>query len=212
MLDYLVVDDVVTPETFVPFQEFFMSPIPQWTLDQKVILEDSQGVKEPNQRGAVAGNFQGSIRLFDDLLQHLYRPNIYGMNGNQFECRLDLFAPVVYQLFKILDPLAVIRIKINATFNTHEVLVSPFHLDCVGKDKEYDQMCNACFYLNTCDGYTLFDNKNKDKVTSKANRLVYFSNRMFHAGTTTTDASARYVMNINYVPKNNCPRHQQLFD
>ena len=150
MLDYLVVDDVVTPETFIPFQEFFMSPIPSWTLDQKVILEDYQGVKEPNQRGAVAGNFQGSIRLFDDLLQHLYRPNIYGMNGNQFECRLDLFAPVVYQLFKILDPLAVIRIKINATFNTHEVLVSPFHLDCVGKDKEYDQMCNACFYLNTC--------------------------------------------------------------
>tara|TARA_B100001250_G_C19816764_1_gene798860 strand:+ start:4376 stop:4993 length:618 start_codon:yes stop_codon:yes gene_type:complete len=204
MLDYLVLDDVVTPETFQPFQEFFMSSIPSWNLDHKVRLED-------NPEDQLEGNFQGSIRLFDDILQHIYRPSLYGVNGNKFECRLDLFGPVMYQIFKILDPLAVIRIRINATFNTHKVLVSPFHMDCVGKDKEYDQMYNACFYVNTCDGYTLFDNKNKDKVMSQANRLLYFSNKMSHAGTTTTDASARYVMNINYIPKNNCPRHQQLF-
>ena len=54
------------------------------------------------------------------------------------------------------------------------------------------------------------DGKRGDKVDSVANRLVYFPNTVRHAGTTTTNEKARYVVNINYIPRYKCPFHEFL--
>jgi len=51
--------------------------------------------------------------------------------------------------------------------------------------------------MNTCDGYTLFEDGTK--IESIANRLVTFPNGMKHTGTSTTNASFRMVINFNYV-------------
>ena len=206
---YGVVDNLVTPAVFRPFQEFFMSSEPQWRIDKKV---RRPFVDHMSDRGDFEEkyNFQGTVALCDDPIQHILfnDPKV-----SQFTFRGDLLQDVCVQLFKILNPLSLIRVKINITFNSHVIIEQAYHKDREGERGEFDHMMNACFYLNTCDGYTRFMNPDGslgDKVESVENRLVFFPNKLIHTGTTTTNAPARYVMNINYVPRRNCPFHDFL--
>ena len=207
-LGYGVVDNLVTPEVFKPFQEFFMSREPQWNIDRKVL---NPTVEPLGERGCDDRyNFQGTISLCDDAMQHILfcDPKV-----SEFQFRGDLLKQICKELFKVLNPLCLIRIKINITFNTHTVIEQAYHQDREGKNGEFDHMMNACFYLNTCDGYTRFKNEDGSlgaKVESVENRLVFFPNKLIHTGTTTTNAPARYVMNINYVPRRHCPFHDFL--
>ena len=207
-LGYGVVDNLVTPEVFKPFQEFFTSREPQWNIDRKVLnpIVDPLGERGCDDRY----NFQGTISLCDDAMQHILfcDPKV-----SEFQFRGDLLKQICKELFKVLNPLCLIRIKINITFNTHTVIEQAYHQDREGKNGEFDHMMNACFYLNTCDGYTRFKNEDGSlgaKVESVENRLVFFPNKLIHTGTTTTNAPARYVMNINYVPRRHCPFHDFL--
>jgi hypothetical protein len=101
--------------------------------------------------------------------------------------------------FKILEPLvkklnvsSLIRIKAN--LNPHNTTLSQgiFHTDYNRKNQK-----TAVFYINDCNGYTLFKKPNK-KVYSKANRVVIFDSNTLHSGTNTTDKKRRVVLNINY--------------
>jgi hypothetical protein len=56
----------------------------------------------------------------------------------------------------------------------------------------------AIFYLNTCDGYTIFNDG--DKIYSVENTLIIFPGRLLHCGTTCTNENRRLVININYMP------------
>ena len=57
---------------------------------------------------------------------------------------------------------------------------------------------SAVYYLNTSDGYNLFEDG--PKVNSVENRIVIFDSNMRHTGTSCTNESGRLVMNINYFP------------
>ena len=54
----------------------------------------------------------------------------------------------------------------------------------------------AIFYINTNNGYTLFEDGTK--VESVENRICIFPYYMKHTGTTCTDKNQRVVININY--------------
>ena len=60
----------------------------------------------------------------------------------------------------------------------------------------------AIFYLNTNNGYTIFEDK-KQKVECVANRLVKFNTTMRHAAVGTTDSKTRVVINFNYIERQN---------
>tara|TARA_B100001113_G_scaffold71944_1_gene55733 strand:+ start:544 stop:1044 length:501 start_codon:yes stop_codon:yes gene_type:complete len=92
-----------------------------------------------------------------------------------------------------LNMAALIRIKVNLNPRTETLQVhrDAFHID-------YPDITTAVFYLNTCDGYTLFEDG--PKVNSVENRIVIFDSNMRHTGTSCTDQSGRLVMNINYFP------------
>lgn len=106
------------------------------------------------------------------------------------------------------------RAKANLTFWTDRIVEHGLHID--GGDKNFMKgetlKCNishvpiksACFYLNTCDGYTVFENG--EKVQSVENRYVEFDRQMKHSGTTTTNSAFRCVLNLIYVPINFFPR------
>ena len=53
------------------------------------------------------------------------------------------------------------------------------------------------YYLNTNNGYTLFEDGSK--IESVANRLVLFDANIKHAGTSCTDALYRAVINFNFL-------------
>ena len=99
-----------------------------------------------------------------------------------------------------LNMAALVRIKVNLNPRTETLQVhrDAFHID-------YPDITTAVFYLNTCDGYTLFEDG--PKVNSVENRIVIFDSNMRHTGTSCTDKSGRLVMNINYFP---CKNDQYL--
>jgi hypothetical protein len=63
------------------------------------------------------------------------------------------------------------------------------------EDKQ-KQWTVSIFYVNTNDGYTVFEDGTK--VESVANRMLTFPADMKHAGTTCTDRQTRIVINFNY--------------
>ena len=83
------------------------------------------------------------------------------------------------------------RCKINLTMKTKETHeFYPLHTD-----QEFTHK-TAIYYLNTNNGYTLFEDGTK--VDSVANRIVLFEGNRLHTGATQTDERFRYVVNFNY--------------
>ena len=85
----------------------------------------------------------------------------------------------------------MIRIKLNAYPYTSVVKEHKEHVD-------YDfKNMGALFSLNTCDGYTKFNDGTK--VESVANRIVFFDASNYHQSSTTSNAKLRYNINFNFL-------------
>ena len=103
-------------------------------------------------------------------------------------------AHIVGKIIRRLDPFALTRMKINCTPKADSIREFDMHTD------EENHIGNtAIYYLNTNNGYTIFEDGTK--VESVGNRIVIFPGSMKHAGTTCTNDCRRLVLNINYVPK-----------
>ena len=93
-----------------------------------------------------------------------------------------------------LNPLALVRIKANLLTKTEKHIEHGFHVDV--PEMGYDNLRTAILYMNTNNGYTLFENG--EKVNSVENRLVVFNSQLQHTGATCTDEKVRIVINFNY--------------
>ncbi len=107
--------------------------------------------------------------------------------------------------FKILNPILdelnakdIIRIKTNLNTRKENILVRKLHVDV---DLEaYPTAKTAIYYINTNNGYTLFEDGTK--IKSIKNRMLIFNSNMLHTGATCTDKSNRIVINFNYLEHN----------
>ena len=97
-------------------------------------------------------------------------------------------------LLKRLNPYYLLRIKANLRPKSHRIIHSQFHIDL----GENTGQKTAIYYLNTNNGYTLFE-RGSTRVDSIANRLVIFDGSERHCGTSCTDQKLRMVLNINYL-------------
>lgn len=98
-------------------------------------------------------------------------------------------------LIKILNPLALIRIKANLLNRTPKTIEHGMHIDQAVKG--HKNIKSAIYYVNSNNGYTKF--KNGKKILSKQNKLIIFDNDQPHTGSTCTDERIRVVINFNYV-------------
>jgi hypothetical protein len=98
---------------------------------------------------------------------------------------------VVDPIIKKINPFCLVRIKANLLTITNKIIQYDFH-----KDFDKQNLTTAIFYVNTCNGYTLF--KDGTKIESVANRLVSFDSSLEHTGTSCTDENIRVVINLNY--------------
>ena len=65
-----------------------------------------------------------------------------------------------------------------------------------GKHKDQDFKCKgAIYYLNDNNGYTMIG---KNKIESKANRMLLFDANEEHYGTNSTNCNNRMLINFNY--------------
>ena len=119
--------------------------------------------------------------------------NLYGVTKKH--------EPVIDHYYEILNPLTTNlskmglkwwRIKCNLFPSTETLQEHALHVD------NYDPHLAGIFSLNTCDGYTKFEDGTK--IDSVANRFFLFDGAMRHASTTTTNAPARFNINFNFYP------------
>ena len=99
----------------------------------------------------------------------------------------DLLMPLIAKI----KPYAIIRIKANLNPKSNQIIEHGFHVD-----HDCSNAKTSIFYLNSNDGYTLFEDGTK--VESVENRFVTFDSGQRHSSTTCTNAEARIVINFNY--------------
>ena len=104
--------------------------------------------------------------------------------------------PLLIPILTKINPVALMRIKANLSLATKEVEEGGMHIDVEDEDTP-DCVRTSILYMNTNDGYTLFEDGTK--VESVMNRLVTFPHTTKHAGTTCTNAPFRMVINFNYI-------------
>ena len=102
----------------------------------------------------------------------------------------DLYERLIPLLQK-LGSMSLIRIKANLYPTTEKVYEHPMHIDY-----EFPHT-TAILSMNTCDGYTKLEDNTK--IDSVANRVLVFDSSKDHCSTTTTNASGRFNININYI-------------
>ena len=84
----------------------------------------------------------------------------------------------------------LLRIKANLTTKKQEHIKGEMHTD-------FENCTTAIWYLNTNNGYTLFDRG--DKIPSQENRVVEFDSNLKHCAVDHTDTKYRIVINFNYL-------------
>tara|TARA_R110000822_G_scaffold306487_1_gene432808 strand:+ start:1138 stop:1629 length:492 start_codon:yes stop_codon:yes gene_type:complete len=94
-------------------------------------------------------------------------------------------------LIEALNPIALIRIRINFYIKSDKVFETNFHTDVSNSKENYR---TAILYLNTNNGFTKFKNK---KVKSEENTLVDFEGHTLHSAVSATD-DKKILININY--------------
>ena len=125
----------------------------------------------------------------DDDIKHKQFVHIFYKNNNFTSIHKELIYPILDKI----NPLCIFRIKLNLLTKTNTIIEHPFHHDHTSKN-----LTSSIFYLNKNNGYTKFKHL-KNKISSKANRLVTFKSNELHHGTTCTDENFRLVLNIVYV-------------
>ena len=172
MSEIKVIDDFLNEEDFEGLKEIFNQRIP-WTFSE--ILDDDQFI-------------------CDQKYNYQYVHAVY----NQQEPVSRYFDNVIPLLTK-LDARALVRIKVNSICREEEIVVHGFHTDMgypEGHSTGLDGMKTAILYLNTNNGFTVFENGTK--VESVANRCVFFPAHYKHSGTTCTDVHRRLALNLVY--------------
>jgi len=165
-----VVDDFLPEEQYQLIYDYFMGNLNKGDIAHSCVWTYHSGISLPND-----GHFQFIQQIF---------------------CRNTIISPA----FSILNPIlqkenvvAVARIKANMLLKTEDLLVFDwaFHTDLTDTPAT-----TAIYYINSNDGYTLFEDGLK--IESIANRFVKFPCNYKHTGTTCTNTDRRVLINFNY--------------
>ena len=93
------------------------------------------------------------------------------------------------KLLSHLNIVHLIRVKVNCYPRLENVVEHGQHCDYNFSHKGF------ILSLNTCNGFTILENK---KIASVKNKALFFNPSKLHCSTTCSDAKARFNININY--------------
>jgi len=167
MSDIKVIDNLLDEHYFAKLQDQFMSPEVPWIYADNVIGEEDL-------RCDPKYNYQLALNIYRD----------FSPQSQAFE----ILHPIVTD--PRLKMVGLFSIKANMNPATETIQEHGLHTDAMFKCR------TAVFFLNTNNGYTLFEDGTK--VESVANRIVTFPSDMEHSGTSCTDEKRRLVINFNY--------------
>jgi len=153
-------------------------------IDNYLKKEEHLKIKTLLESDSFPWYFSKKIRKKEDIFNHQFIHTFY------FNHKINsAFYPELSTLIQTLNPKALVRIKANLNPITQKIVKYGNHVDQNFKCKV------AIYYINDNNGYTLIK---KEKIESKANRMLFMDSDIEHAGTNTTDTANRMVININY--------------
>ena len=164
-----IFNNFLDQEAFLEVKKFIMSPRCQWRYVNYIAHKD----------GRDNDNDGYFVHSFKDC------------HPKTFEDRYPE-SPHFPLIAKILDKIKyqnILRIRSSLYPRRDVQKPDPFHID-------YDFPHKVCiFYVNTNNGYTMFENG--EKIPSVENQLATFDGSEKHCSVVQTDTSARYIVNIN---------------
>ncbi|WDS61039.1 DNA endonuclease V [Synechococcus phage S-BM1] len=163
-----IIDDFLSPGDFGHLQKTMIGAFFPWTISK--IVDDNDN------------NQQRNIQMV-----HMFYERLSPVDSS-----IELLYPVLQKV----QPYALLKAKANFLVGTDKLVEHGMHIDVMDAD-DRPYLKTSILYMNTCNGYTLFEDGTK--VESVRNRFVTFPNHTRHTGTTTTDADYRMVINFNYV-------------
>ena len=177
--DLKIIDDFLPEEKFKRLQDMFNHEETSWFYTPGISDDDSSAKYSANNP---LDNFMFAHMIYTDLIPR----------SNSFEEVRDIILPRLQQEIGI-DFQCMTRMKANLYPRTHEVNIHPWHVDT----NNQPALRGALLMLNTCDGFTGFIDGTQ--VDSVANRMVLFDATEKHHSTSTSNASVRLTLNVNYV-------------
>lgn len=129
-------------------------------------------------------------------------------NESQTSEYWSVLRPILYQLIATANmELEVVRCKINVNYPHNQFADNEYYSPHVDTDDESQYV--GIYYVNDCDGDTLFFEKPSQnvidgefkiikRVTPKKGNFVFFKANTVHAGTPPKKSDLRCVINFNF--------------
>ena len=118
--------------------------------------------------------------------------HIFYNNPAESSGYLEFLRPLIVKI----SPAILCKVKANLNPSSERLIEHGYHVDSKIKTLT-ELLTTSIYYLNTNNGYTVFDDGTK--IKSIENRLVSFPASVFHTGTNCTDEKYRAVINLNYI-------------
>ena len=177
-----IIDNFLDKELFKKLQNFLLGDECPWFYNEsKVIFEKGRPLFAP-------------LKDYPSESQHQFTHTFLGNHLNQ---SWSSYTPHIAVLLHKIKPRVWIRVKSNLTNVTSKAGVSGWHYDNITDGVPWKDTTTAIFYVNTNNGYTIFENEKK--VSSLENRIAIFPNNILHSGVSQTDTKTRVTINLNYL-------------
>tara|TARA_B100001996_G_scaffold135723_1_gene103338 strand:+ start:231 stop:803 length:573 start_codon:yes stop_codon:yes gene_type:complete len=170
-----IVDDFLTQLEYNRMLDTFLFSEFPWQYNEYKVGEDDQTLE----------NFQ-FVHSFYKISSHY--GGVVHNQSTYFEHLLPILSRIEY--------IGLHKIKANLQPLFKEAFKSDFHTDYSDDHGLCGHMTTGIYYLNSCNGYTEFENG--QKVDCLANRWVTFPSNWQHRGVSQTDMRVKLLLNFNY--------------
>jgi hypothetical protein len=188
-MDYLmikVIDNFLTKSYHKELLGIMTSDHFSWYFNQNI---------SKNQKNVIS-------RLDEYGFTHIF----WDENGMRDTKTSILWKPGLYQIMDAVNLNFILRSRGDMTMYSHKEFVHDPHVDY------YFKNISAVYYVNNSDGDTIFYNQRQfnknepmpkkleitNKVSPKANRLVFFDGNIIHTGMSPNKHKNRIIINSNF--------------
>jgi hypothetical protein len=166
--------------------------IEEYKVDGKV---DESLITDPADLKAYKEIYGRYDKLITPLLEGTEAEQVAPVETEQVEApkaevksnKIEILDPILRRI----NPSAIVRIKANLQPRAETIYTHQYHLD-----HNFFSGKIAIFYINSNDGYTIFEDGTK--IDSVENRLLVFNGDVLHTGTTCTNQKVRCLINFMF--------------
>jgi hypothetical protein len=167
--DYEVIDNFLEIDDFNRIKNVLMGNSFPWYFNDFVLYKNNKEENKINQ-------YQ---------FTHSFYRN-YCPESGYFE----LLNPIISKI----EPVGLLKVKANLNPRSENHFEHGYHVDY---ENSLLNQRTGVFYINTNNGYTLFEDGTK--IESVENRFVSFKTSLNHTGSTCTNENVRVLINFNYI-------------